>query len=367
MPPSSLENDLHALEASLANLRALLLSFQTALQSPLQPQPPITKSPNPLALLSDASKLLKAQTTKLSLLILNKPFSPKEVTFIVTTLTKSVLPALLSGLELCPPERYTRVLHEHVKVSLGVLWREMFNLLDSVPVEGKDVGVDARGKDALASTGVLWDQCDALTRVGEGGLVNLVDGQVKAYGALLEDAIAELDEWDPDESDNDDSSGDEGNDSGDAAGIDTPTTSEDERLGSGMQKLNISPQNVLKGRILKHLRLIKMLYPALRKQRIATFPNITKSAAEGQLPSAEQIEMLDALVTHMRQFTDDADEIAGAIYADNADEVKRILTVLVAGARACVEVTRKGWEAQDDEYTAWIAKWIARLNELSGG
>ena len=245
----------------------------------------------------------------------------------------------------------------------------MSSLLEAVPVEGKDGG-ETEGKETLASTGVLWAQCDVLTRLGEGGLVGLVDGKVKGHGELLEDAIAELDEWDPDddedEDEDDDSDADQMN-KGKSAVINTPTTSEDEKLGSGMQDLTITPQKLLKGRVLKHLRLIKMLYPALRKRRIATFPNIGKSTAEVELPIREQVERMDALVAYTHQFSDDADEIAGAMYADKEDEVKRRLNALVAVATACVEATRRGWEGQEDEYTAWIAKWKARLDELGGG
>ena len=350
-----------SLQSTLHNVRALLTTFRNALQTATTAPSRSPSSPNPLALLSDAASLLKAQTTKLSLLLLNKPSSPKEVTYILSTLSKSVLPALMSALELLPSERYTQVLHEHVKTSLGILWRELERLLESV----SDDGVIRDEKVTLASTGVLWEQCDILVRVGEMGVVGFVDTKVKGYGELLEDAIGEMEDWDPDRSDSEQDSSDETDDEkgGDAV-VRTPTTSEDERLEQGMQKLDLSTQTILKVRILKHLRLIRLLYPALRKRRVATFPDAMRRTAESTLPSVVQVEKLDMLLMHTRCFSEGADEIAGAMYSNDREGAELQLQQLVARARTCVEISSRGWIGQEDEFSAWIAKWTDRLGEL---
>ena len=279
----------------------------------------------------------------------------------------------MSALELCPAEKYTRILHEHVKSLLGILWRELGRLLALVPEEqGKHErsrGSQEHEKDALACTGVLWEQCDALKRLGDKGLVGLVDEKVKAYGELLEDAIGELEEWDPDRDDSGEESDgdDEEEEQGRKAVVLTPTTSEDEKLDQGMQKLNLSTQNVLRARVLKYLRFIRLLYPAIRKRRVATFPNVTRRTVESDMPASERIENLGAIVAHVQRFSDDADELAGSLYSDDKDATERRLRAIVENARKFVQITKKGWNGQEDEYSAWIAKWTGRLEELEKG
>ena len=167
MPSPSLGSDLLALQNSLASLRALLASFQSALRMPLESPRPnqIAHPPNPRALLSDTAQLIKAQTTKHYHLILNKPFSVREVNHIISALLKSVLPALMSAFELLLPETYTRAVEGHVRAILDSVWRELLRLFDIVPADAEP-DVKRVEKTALGSTGVLWEQCDELVSLG---------------------------------------------------------------------------------------------------------------------------------------------------------------------------------------------------------
>ncbi|KAL9126690.1 MAG: hypothetical protein Q9217_004301 [Psora testacea] len=374
MPPKIMAQDLPSLHKATASLRALLQSFQAAVQQFPPPRPIIENSPNPLALLSDASRLLKAQTTKLSLLLLNKPFTPSEIAHILDTLAKSVLPALMSGLELCHAERFTRCLYEHVRCTLATVWREVLSLLSSIPDSENDMN-GSRGKATLASTGRLWEECDKLIHLADKGLVDLVGEQVGGDCALLEDAIVELNEWDPDENDDDDddddgedASGEEGNEEqGSREVVHTPTTSDEERLPKEMGKLTINPRVALKAKALKYLRLVRLLYPALRKRRIRTFPNIMKSTGAGDMPTPQQIQDFDNLTTHTKRFTNEADEIVGRLYENDVQALDWRLGQLANAARSCVTLTRRTWNGKEDEYSAWVDKWMVRLEELERG
>ncbi|KAG8529956.1 uncharacterized protein KY384_005437 [Bacidia gigantensis] len=357
MSHSNVQADFLALQKSLSNLRALLRSFQTALHSPTPPPPQMQNAPNPFALLSDASKLLKAQTTKLSLLLLHQPFSPKEVNFILNTLLKSVCPALMSGLELCPPQRYTRVLHQHVKSSLVIFWREMGSLLACVPENQQNArNDDDREKDVRSSTGMLWDSSDKLTEVAEKGLVWFLDRKVGEYADLVEDAIRELEEWDPEDEDEDDKDSDAEEDI-----VKTPTTSDEEKMEI---MLSISPQIALKAKVLKALRLIRMLYSALRKRRVATFPNIRKSTAECDMPLYEQISSLNTLVSTTQFLSEETDELAGALYANDVEAVGERLKDLHGQAIGCTLILKKSWHGKEDEFSSWTDKWAGRLEDL---
>ena len=370
MPSPSPESDHLALEHSLISLRALLASFQSALRTPLESPPSnqIANPPNPLALLSDAAQLLKAQTTKLSLLILNKPFSVREVNHIISTLSKSVLPALMSASELLLPETYTRAVNEHARGTLGIVWRELLRLLDIVPTDAEP-GAKRVEEAALGSTGVLWEQCDEFVSLGEVGVKGVVDRRVKGYGELLDDAISEIEEWDPDEEDGDgdedeDEEREEGNEQKEKATVDTPTTSDEEALQKGVQSLRLSPQNALKAKVLKFLRLLRLFYPALRKRRIETYPSATRTSTKDDLPPPQQVRRLDQLVEFAQHFSEETDELAGALYADESEEVDSRLRALAGESKQCALLMETDWNGQEDEFCTWSRTW---KDLLSGG
>jgi hypothetical protein len=71
------------------------------------------------------------------------------------------------------------------------------------------------------------------------------------------------------------------------------------------------------------------------------------------------------LVERCRVFSEEADEIAGELYAGERDEVKWRLERLRAMGRECVEDVRAKWEGGDDEFSGWVGKWLVKLDELS--
>ncbi|KAL9102066.1 MAG: hypothetical protein Q9163_002746 [Psora crenata] len=367
MPPkTSMSEELISLGAAVDSLRAVLESIQAAIQYSTSQQPPAQNPPNALALLSDGSKLLKAQTTKLSLLLINKPFTPSEITHILNTLARSVLPALMSRLELYPVEKYTRCMREHVRATLATVLREMLSLVSCIP-DNQDAILGSKRKEILACTGVVWDECDSLVHLAEKGIVEIVGEQVGGYLALLEDAITELNDWDPDgdEEEEGDEDGDQSDEGISKGVIYTPTSSDEERLG--MDKFDINLQIARKSRAIKYLRLVRLLYPALRKRRISTFPNISDSTSQSDMPTPSQIQDFDAMVAHTKCFTNVADEIAGCLYENDANLLVSRLDELVEEARRCVRLTRRDWNGKEDEYTTWVDKWAERMEGLKKG
>lgn len=239
--------------------------------------------------------------------------------------------------------------------------KELLSLLASIPQDER--GIEKMGgRDTLASTGVLWAECDKMVALGSGGLTKLAARRVEEYHGLLKDAIAELEEWDPDEdseSDTDSLTSNKGNTSS--------SRPPNAPLESSLQGLSLSPIAALRKRTLNMLRIIRVLYPALLKRRILTFPNINSSTAAEGLPISLHIRSLDALVEHTKQFSDETDEIAGALYAGDREEVEDRLGVLAEISKTCVEELRTGWSESEDEFTAWGGKWMARLEEVRRG
>ena len=357
MAPSKEADNLVALRATLSSTKALIHSFRVALQSPTPPPSAIQDPPNPLALLSDASQILKAQTTKLSLLILNKPFTPSAITFILISLSNSCLPGLISALEICPATKYTRLLHQHIGSTLLKIMMELLSLIASIPSDEHGIETST-GRNTLASTGVLWAECDKMVELASKGLVSLAVQRTEDYHGLLKDAIQELEEWDPDEDTDSDTDSLSSNKQKPAS---TPMADD---LASTIEDLSISSVSSLRKRTLLTLRTVRVIYPALKKRRISTFPNITSASTLGSLPTSTQIDVLDSLIDQAKGFTDAADEIAGALYEGDVEQVERRLRALRESAEGCAVGVKKGWEGEEDEFTAWAEKWTARLEEV---
>lgn len=238
---------------------------------------------------------------------------------------------------------------------------ELLSLLSSIP-QNEHGAEKTLGRDTLASTGVLWAECDKMVALGSGGVTKVAAQRVEGYHGLLKDAIAELEEWDPDEdseSDTDSLPSNKGNTSSPRP-IDAP-------LEQSVQGLSLSSIAALRKQTLGTLRIIRVLYPALVKRRILTFPNINSTATAETLPSSVQIRSLDKLVDHTQQFTEETDEIAGALYAGDEEEVDDRLTKLAEGSKTCVEGVRLSWSANKDEFTTWAEKWMMRLDEVRKG
>ena len=359
MAPHKESEALAALQITISNLKTLLHRFQIALQSPTRVHPPIEDSPNPLALLSDASQVLKAQTTKLSLLLLNKPFTPSAITFILSSLSNTCLPALMSALELCPADKYTNLIHQYMQNSLSRMMMELLGLLCSIPQN--EHGIEkTMGRDTLASTGVLWEECDKMVALGSGGVTRIAVQRVEEYHGLLKDAIVELEQWDPDDDDSDSDTDSLTSNKGNASSA-RPF---DASLERSLQDLSLSSIAALRTRSLATLRIIRVLYPSLVKRRILTFPNIDSTTTAESLPSAPQIRSLDGLIDHTRHFTEETDEVAGALYAGDEEEVDDRLTKLENISKICVKGLRLGWGGNEDEFTPWAEKWMARLEDV---
>lgn len=370
MVPSAESDGLSALRASIGSTTALVKNFQLVLQNRTQPNLDMPDPPNLLRLLSDAASVLKAQTTKLSLLILNKPFTPSAITSIINSLSNQCLPALISALELCTPAQWTSFLQQHLRGSLSHIMGQYLDLITTIPTD--EHGIDtAAGRGVLATTGVLWESCDKLVEFASSGLVALAVQKADSYHALVKDAIAELEGWDPSELDND--SDDDSDDKSLQEQLERTHIKADGHALSVSNPHPISsnppPSSTtishLQSITLSHLRLLRLLYPALRKRRLATFPPLTSTTPIPFIsPSTAQLQRLDSLMHHLRQFSEEADEIAGELYEGKEGEVRTRLTGLREMGMACAEGAKLDWGDKKDEFSEWADKWLGRLGEL---
>ena len=268
----------------------------------------------------------------------------------------------MSALELCPAKEYSQVLHGHIKSSLSKIMVELLHLLASIPHDER--GIDSRSRDTLASTGVLWAECDAMVILASSGLAHVADQNLKEYHDLFKDAIEELEDWDPEGDDSD----------SDTASLSStrqdPSTSADtdlSHLSTDFQDLSVSSIVELRVHTLTTLRTVRLLYPALQKRRVSNFPNITSATMSDSLPSVQIVEQFDSMISSTKAFTELADEIAGALYESNEMQGLARLRSLQEDAIACASKARVNWEGEEDEFSGWVDKWVARLKEVGNG
>lgn len=244
---------------------------------------------------------------------------------------------------------------------------QYLDLVASIPTN--EHGVDtAAGRGVLASTGVLWESCDKLIDLASTGLVSLAVKKADAYHALIKDAIAELEEWDLNELDSD-----------------SDSDSDIEPLQEQLQNTHIKadgnisnltpakdttsppPTSIpyLLTQTLSHLRLLRLLYPALRKRRLLTFPPLTSTTPISFTSSSPpQLQRLDTIMNHLKRFSEEADEVAGALYEGKEEDVRKGLNGLREMGVNCVEGARFDWEDGEDEFSEWGVKWVRRMGEM---
>jgi len=378
---SSTAEAFETLRTTLASTKALISHFESQIQTGSLPLVPLdSSSPNALALFSDAGAVLKAQTTKLSLLVLNKPFSPKEITFILKALCNECIPALVSACQICPRISYTNFLHRIIRSSVGSSFKQYLGILDEIPVDKASVELIQRQK-TLNSTGMIWESLDFMTKIGNGGITAVAAGKIDSYASLLQDAIEELEEWETGEV--------ESNNiiekklpperqevqamyrkAGKATGVVL-----NENLGmNNLSKMEGNPFDLPKAadasiqpttkKVIKALKLVGLLYPPILKRRVRRFPEIDATTKQEAFPTKDQAENFDCMLLECQSWTDIADHIAEALYLHDEDDVESILKGLKGSARKCVGHVRMSWDGKEDEFTAWVDKWLVKLDEI---
>jgi hypothetical protein len=222
--------------------------------------------------------------------------------------------------------------------------------------KGKDEGPsEGERQDVLAATGVVWEACDALTKLCDGGIAGLVVRKAEEWRGVLLDAVEELKEWGEDVDDDDD----------EAEGSDGGFEDEDEmfgaanKLGKGDKEL----KEVL-DRSVRKLKMVGVLYQALIKRRLKTFPGSAATGAADDKAHKDPITTLEELVELMKSIPEQVDDLASAFYDLDEDEAKTILDKCCGEAKSAAGLAKQSWKGTDDEFTAWSAKWEDALNAI---
>jgi hypothetical protein len=322
--------------------------------SQLPPNPP-----NPLHVLRDSATLLKAHTTKLALLLINKPFTPTAVTTVLRDATQTCLPAMMSAVELCQPDIWGVFLHHHVVAKVRTVMRETLSFLDEVLDVARQEDTANHSKDTLASTGVLWDACDALIQLEQTGIAGLAVLKAEELRDTINDAIEELKEWEEGDGDDDDEDDDDDDDEDDADSTSDDQLPRDDQdefddMFSAANKLPKDRPD-LKERLktaADKLQKIQYLYAAITKRRLKTFtPDIASKKVN--------ILTLDKLMHLLKELPEFVDDLANAFYELDASQVDTILATCIDNACSAANLLKTDWNDKDDEFTVWVTKWLA--------
>ncbi|KAL8668597.1 MAG: hypothetical protein Q9168_006774 [Polycauliona sp. 1 TL-2023] len=262
--------------------------------------------------------------------------------------------------------------------SLMELIAEMAALISGDEGAKEPDGFKGKREAVLQVTGRVWGVCDALIGISEMGMVGVGMGKAREWEALVKDAVEEVEGWDPDADDDDDDFDMDGDSEDEEEVVEeeeegngqvvngTELSSTDEPVSS-----DSSPQtadiHAAKTKVLKFLKLLKMLYPALRKRRISTYPPFTRLDATSSLPPRHQAKRFSDILAFLQDFSSATDDLAGVLYDRDPDLVQAKMELMTTTADRCVDGVRIGWNEEEDEFSEWSGKWIARLKAIIGG
>lgn len=359
------KNDLDSLIDLTKSTQTLISQFLAALtadaNAPLPPNPP-----NPLHVLRDSAALLKAQTTKLSLLLLNKPFTPTAIASIIRQIAGTCLPAMMGAVEICVPEIWGRLPRKEVQARVRTVLREMDVCMAEVLDVARQSQADTSGakatlasaggektrqtgRDTLASTGVVWAACDAVSALENLGIGGIAVKKAEQYRDMINDAIEELREWSEEGDDENDEDGglDSGDDAGDSDGHDSV---EDMFAAANSLPKDREDLRELLDETLGKLKKISMLYTALIKRRLKTFDsNIAGKRVN--------VDTLDSVMEKLRRLPHQVDELASAFYDLDDEATKQRLSSCITEAREAMTLVKSDWNSVDDSFSAWASKW----------
>ncbi|KAL1867069.1 hypothetical protein Daus18300_006468 [Diaporthe australafricana] len=340
-----------------------------------------TKPLDCLALARDSASLIKAHATKISLFIINEPFTPSAICTVLRQLIQEPIPAIASAVELCHADSYTKLIRRDLAWRCGRVFKETRELIQKIPKDGKVLPKEKRdgpssakgGKGSLMATGVLWGVCDEVINFANLGVVGHLVHRAEHFRDTLKDVMEELKEWSEEQDEDDDD--DDDSDDGEAA-----HEQDVQDLAEDMNNTHISTQAMIddlmnshtviprddpdkiRDRLdstLRRLRLTVLLFQALIKRRLKTLPKLPLVSPGESLV----VSRLDEVLPLLRKMADRFNSLAVAFYDLDPAEITRLMDQCFFDAFAVSELLAKPWAGQKDEFTEWVAKFQVEIKK----
>ncbi|KAF9697065.1 hypothetical protein EKO04_004963 [Ascochyta lentis] len=383
MPPPK---DIQKLISLTQTTQTLLTHFQNSLVPSKATATSATSTdapdlPNgPLTAIHAATTLLKSHTTTLSLLLLTPPLTPSALIAKIGDVSSGALSGMVAATCYTPPagarDDLGNIMRAELRVQVKRLvsaWSDVLALVLAMAekrknLSGKDKGPSEQEKqEVLNSTGVVWEVCDELLKLCNGGVVELVLKKAQQLRAVLLDAVEELKEWGEDvvSSDGEDEKA-EGSGDEDEFGDEDDFFGAKNKLGKDDKELKM-----LLERSVKKLKMVAIMYQAVGKRRLKTFPvaapgsnPASAEATNGDATDETPAQKLDQLMQILKSIPDTVDDLASTFYELEHEEAETELKNLCDEAKSAVDLVKKSWTDTDDEFTAWSAKWIEALDAV---
>jgi hypothetical protein len=382
MPPPK---DIQKLISLTQTTQTLLSHFQTSLAPPSSTANTATSIeapdlPNgPLTAIHAATTLLKSHTTTLSLLLLTPPLTPSALIAKIGDVSSGALSGLVAAASYMPRtgarDDLGAIMRNELRVQVKRLvsaWGDVLSMVLQMSearknLSGKDKGPSEQEKqDVLASTGMVWEVCDELLKLCNGGVVDLVLKKAQQLRAVLLDAVEELKEWGEDVAGSDEEDNAEGSGDEDAFGDEDDFFGARNKIGKDDKELK-----VLLDRSVKKLKMVGIMYQALGKRRLKTFPAVSPNSNPAAAVSIDDkfaietpAQILDRLMNILKSIPDTADDLASTFYELEQEEAESELTKVCNEAKNAVALVKKSWTGTDDEFTTWSVKWIEALDAV---
>jgi Grap2 and cyclin-D-interacting len=361
------------LRKTLTTTLDLLDQFTNALNSqPADDPAPPPDSPSPLPLLSTCAATLRAQTTKLSLLIIIPPFTPSAISTVLTSLNNAILPSLLTATLLLTPSSSTKSYSAEAISLTKATFRDLKDLAHLVATRSQDENLNVEAtsprKSAVTErTGKIWEDCDELKKLADDGIAGFVVKKAEQYLELIKDAVKEIEEWDPEADDSDDDD--------DAFFIDDRTTSppppnnQDQPLTpppTSNEKSSIQEITLVKSTLLKTLHRIPQSLHVVIAQRLKKgLPLLPLAQATTTATTKKYLHTLNHLLTKISQTSACIDDVAARLYTHDA--LGALLTTEKARSYVVEIVTAvlDGWE--EEWTTSSPAELVGEKEDEIGG
>lgn len=351
---------------------------------------------NPLSLASDASSLIRAHCTKLSLLIINEPFTPSAISSILRQLTSGPLPGLASAAQICahPSSPWTATISADLGYRISRVLRETRSLVEKVPKDGKALkeppagkgqraGARGTGKQgSVVNTGMLWAACDEVVGFAKRGFGGNLVRKCEEMRDTVRDVAEELKEWgeetgsdeedEEDEDDDEDEEEDDGEEDKDvkdvtqsleAAKIADTQAMLDDLMNSSNNYIPRDDPDKIRERLescLRRLRLVTLLYTAVAKRRFKSLPAqpVQPTESKSDIP-----KRLDEIMVLLKKIPERFGSLALAFYELDPVEIDRLMDQCFFDCFAVAELLIKPWDGEKDEFSEWLVKFQAEIKK----
>jgi hypothetical protein len=310
---------------------------------------------DPFKALVDAPTVLRAQATKLGLMLVNKPLAPLAVHGILTDVDGRILPTLVAaGLMVL---RRVDIYGQPLTVKLRL---ELMGLLEAVVLLGEDTGrvfgaagIGASKDDVMVTVGKLFAECDGVVEIAQMGVVKTAAARAKDWIDLFQDGIGELGEW------REKVIEDRLDDEDDPFDSDNYLLKEDEKTGSEPER---PPREELLASVtsaLTQASLAHKLTVGAYKRRIRKFPFRAPpyKTPEDEQAAIAQMKILEQILQSIEESQDAMDLLAIAFYTFRMDSVAKNLQYMTEQAHALAEAIDKTWDGKRDDFSDWVSQW----------